>query len=104
MVWYVHVNSIEKVAALLLRHTCVHWVSHKRREAITAAMPARRQQTCLQFLWLLKSLSSLLTHTLPRLGSVNSTNSKTTGAMNRISSTPLQSTKESKSEISKMTE
>ena len=72
MVWYVHVNSIEKVAALLLRHTCVHWVSHKRREAITAAMPARRQQTCLQFLWLLKSLSSLLAHTLPTLGSANS--------------------------------
>ena len=39
---------------------------------------------CLQFLWLLESSSSLLTCTLPILGSVNSLNSETVGAVGRI--------------------
>ena len=47
MVWYVHVNSIEKVAALLLPHGCVPWVSHERREysvsTATAAVSARKE-------------------------------------------------------------
>ena len=42
---------------------------------------------CLQFLWLLESLSSLLACALPTLGSANSEDSEiqqTTGARNRM--------------------
>ena len=77
---------------LLLRHSCVCWVSHRRREdSMSTAMTAvsvRREQMCLQFLWLLESPSrSLLAHTLPTLGSANSVNPKTVGTVNRISNT-----------------
>ena len=54
-----------------------------------AAMPARREETCLQFPWLLASSSSLLAWVLPNLGSANSAfsvNCKTIGTVNRMSS------------------
>ena len=52
------------------------------------AVSVRREQMCLQFLWLLESPSrSLLAHTLPTLGSANSVNPKTVGTVNRISNT-----------------
>ena len=44
--------------------------------AATAAVPAKREQGCLQFLWLLKPPSSLLAHALPILGSGNSAQSE----------------------------
>ena len=47
---------------------------------------------CLQFLWLLKSSSSLLACALPTVGSANSVDSvssETAGVMNRISDTFL---------------
>ena len=53
----------------------------------TAPGPARKEEKCLQFLWLLEFSSGLLTHALPTLGSVNSVdsvNSKTVGVRNRI--------------------
>ena len=64
------------MAALLLCHSCIHWVSHERRE-----------EMWLQFLRLLESPSSLLAHVLPTLCSANSVNSKTAGVKNKISKT-----------------
>ena len=55
-----------------------------------AALPARREWKCLQFLWLLQSSSSLLAHALTTLGSANSVhsvNSKIVGTMSRLSNT-----------------
>ena len=56
-------------------HGCVRRVSHERRQytvsAATAAVPARREETCLQFPRLLESYSSLLAHALPTTGSTN---------------------------------
>ena len=49
-------------------------ISHERG-CIMAAMPARREWKCLQFLQLLESPSSLLAHTLPTLGSADSVDS-----------------------------
>ena len=51
---------------------------------------------CLHFLWLLASSSSLLAHALPTLGSANSVdtvNSKTIGAMNRMKSDTVSNPK-----------
>ena len=56
--------------------------------AAMAAASARREETCLQSLWLLKSSSSLWAHTLPALGSANSMNSRTTATLSRVSDTP----------------
>ena len=58
--------------------------------SVMAALPARREWKCLQFLWLLQSSSSLLAHALTTLGSANSVhsvNSKIVGTMSRISNT-----------------
>ena len=52
------------------------------RYRVTAGMPARREYTCLQFLWLLTSSSRLLALALPVLGSANSANN-----VKRISNT-----------------
>ena len=64
--------------------------------AATAAVLARREAvlrlSCLQFLQLLKSPSSLLAHALPTLGSVNSAdsvNSETISITNWISETQV---------------
>ena len=57
---------------------------------VMAPMSAKRELTCLQFLWFLKSPSSLLAGTLPTLSSANSVdsvNSETVGPMSRISKT-----------------
>ena len=57
-------------------------------QAAMAAVPAKREQGCLQFLRLLKPPSSILGWVLPNLGSANtvgSVNSKVTGIMKRIS-------------------
>ena len=43
--------------------------------AAMAAVPARREEMCLQFLQLLTSSSSILTHALPTRGSTNSVHS-----------------------------
>ena len=48
------------------------------------ALPARREETCLWFLWLLESPSSFLAHALPALCLTDSVNSETTGIMNRM--------------------
>ena len=40
-----------------------------------AAMPARREEMRLHFLWFLESPSSFLAHALPTLGSANSAKS-----------------------------
>ena len=64
------------MAALLLCHSCIHWVSRERREEMWH-----------QFLWLLESPSSLLAHALPTLCSANSVNSKTAGVKNKINET-----------------
>ena len=55
-----------------------------------AAIPARREQMCLQFLQLLKYPARLLAHALPTLGTANSAdrmNSETVWGVNRISNT-----------------
>ena len=54
---------------------------------VIAALPARREWTYLQLLWLLTSPSNFLALTLPTLGLANSVNSKTIGAVNRINNT-----------------
>ena len=43
---------------------------------VMAAMPVRREETCLQFFWLLASSSSFPAHSLPTLASANSEKSK----------------------------
>ena len=58
--------------------------------AAMAAMPARREYTCLQFLQLLASSSSFLVRGLPTLGSTNSASviySETVDVMNKINKT-----------------
>lgn len=58
--------------------------------AAMAAMPARREYTCLQFLQLLESSSSFLVCGLPTLGSTNSASviySETIDVMNKINKT-----------------
>ena len=60
--------------------------------AATAAVPAKREQGCLQFLWLLKPPSSISGRVLPNLGSANtvgSVNSKAIGIMKRISNATI---------------
>ena len=67
------------------------WLLHQPGEScVMASMSAKRELTCLQFLWLLKSPSSLLAGALRTLSSVNSVdsvNSETVGPMSRISKT-----------------
>ena len=63
------------------------WLCHGYLVAAVAAATARREWTCLQFLWLLESPSSLLAHTLPTLGSANSVNTKTIDVMSGIRDT-----------------
>ena len=53
--------------------------------AAAAVVSVRREETCLQFLWILAFSSGLLAHTLPTMGSVNGVNSETAGIMSRIS-------------------
>ena len=53
--------------------------------AATAAVPAGREYTCLQFLRLLAFSSSLLFRTLSTMGSANSVHSETAGVTNRNS-------------------
>ena len=68
------------MAVLLLPHGCVCWVSDERREyslsAAMAAVPARREKICLQFLWLLECSSSFPACTLLSMGSMNSVHSE----------------------------
>ena len=78
--WYTHVWAVpRKQWHLWPCHGCVPWVSQERRECSVsvamAAAAARREKTCLQFLRLLESPSSLLAPTLPILGSTNSADS-----------------------------
>ena len=66
-------------------------------QAVVAAVPAKREQGCLQFLWLLKPPSSILGRVLPNLGSANtvgSVNSKAIGIMKRISNAMMWYTKD----------
>ena len=69
---------------------CYRCCIGQKRGCIMAAMTARREYSCLYFLRLLKSPSSLLPRALPTLDSANSVvsvNSKTSGVTNRISNT-----------------
>ena len=82
------------MALLRLCCGCCHSCCiRQERGCVLAAMPARREYMCLQFLWLLKTPSSLLVCTLPTLGSANSVdsmNSKTLGITNRMNNnTPI---------------
>ena len=75
----------QNIACLLLRP-----LRQPGENAAMAAVPARREKTCLQILRLLVSSSSLPALTLPTLDSANSldsVNSKTIGIRNRISNT-----------------
>ena len=76
----------------MLHHGYIHWVNHERRvyrvSAAMAAAPAKREQMCLQSLWLLQASSSfLLSPCLPWVQQTVRTvrYSKTIGIMNRIS-------------------
>ena len=76
----------------MLHHAYFHWVNHERRvyrvSAAMAAAPAKREQMCLQSLWLLQASSSfLLSPCLPWVQQTVCTvrYSKTIGIMNRIS-------------------
>ena len=87
---YMRLRYGSVMAVLWLGYGCCYCCCVSRRQAVMAAVPARREQTCLQFLQFLKSSSSLLAHGLSTLGSANSensVNSKTIGNTNRISNT-----------------
>ena len=65
---------------------CYRCCVSQERGCVMTAMPDRREQICLQFLWLPESPSSLSAHTLPipdSANSANSVNSKTSGITNR---------------------
>ena len=62
-------------------------------QAVVAAVPAKRQQGCLQFLWLLKPPSSILGRVLPNLGSANTVGSVNSKAP--VSFLPLEGAKAS---------
>ena len=54
---------------------CYSCYISQERGCVKAAMPARREEMRLHFLWLLESPSSFLAHALPTLGSANSAKS-----------------------------
>ena len=66
------------------RVVCGYVVLHVM-SAATAAVPARREYTCLQVLRLLAFSSSLFVRTLPTMGSANRVHSETVGVTNRNS-------------------
>ena len=87
---YMRLHSGCALAALWLHCGCCYSSCFRQDgDCVMAAMPPRREWTCLQFLLFLESPCSLLASSLPILGSANSAhsvNSKTVGVTNRISS------------------
>ena len=60
------------------------WMLHQPGESLSYGHHASQERMCLQFLWLLKSPSSLLACALPTLGSANSVNSERVGFTNKM--------------------